>query len=167
MDPFIKKIKYDINGSLQHDLISYIYIRFAHNLIYFPFQGNRTINLESIRKAEILNKKFKKYEIKSNYNKNFYIDFERISPVKSSGNNKNPHEYLKEFLNSHKFIKIINSLYSDEVYNWANRYSITSNFYPLRHKYGLLAIAITLENLSKNAMYFNELRYKINFFDFE
>ena len=58
MDPDIKKIKFNINGNLSHDLIAYIYIRFAHELINFPFQGNRTLNSESITKASQLNKNF-------------------------------------------------------------------------------------------------------------
>ena len=41
MDPEIKKIKFDISNITRHDLIAYIYIRFAHDLIYFPFQGKR------------------------------------------------------------------------------------------------------------------------------
>jgi hypothetical protein len=34
MDPDLKKIKYNITGNESHDLISYIYIRFAHLLMY-------------------------------------------------------------------------------------------------------------------------------------
>ena len=48
IDPDIRKIKYNISGSFSHDLIAYIYVRFAHDLIFFPFQNNRTLSLESI-----------------------------------------------------------------------------------------------------------------------
>ena len=48
MDPDIKKIKYNIQGNNPHDLISYIYIHFAYNLIYFPFQGKFIYKLAMI-----------------------------------------------------------------------------------------------------------------------
>ena len=67
IDPDIKKIKYDISGNLSHDLIAYIYVRFGHNLIDFPIQGKRYINLESIKKAKIFNNKLNSYKIKSDY----------------------------------------------------------------------------------------------------
>lgn len=43
IDPDIKKIKFDMNKNSTHDLIAYVFIRFAHNLIYFPLQGKRTL----------------------------------------------------------------------------------------------------------------------------
>lgn len=55
IDPDIKQIKYDINGKSSHDLIAYLFVRFAHDLIYFPFEGKRELNNESIKKAEKLN----------------------------------------------------------------------------------------------------------------
>lgn len=50
IDPDIIQIKYDIHPKSKHDLIAYIYVRFAHNLINFPFNFNREINKESISK---------------------------------------------------------------------------------------------------------------------
>jgi len=52
MDPEIKKIKFKLNNSSPHDLIAYIYTRFANDLVYFPFQGKRILNIDSIRKAK-------------------------------------------------------------------------------------------------------------------
>ena len=77
IDPDLRKIKYRISGKSCHDLIAYIYVRFSHNLIYFPFEGNRTINPESIKKAEKLNKLLPQYKIKSDFNTNFYLDIKR------------------------------------------------------------------------------------------
>ena len=56
LDPELKKIKYEMNEKSQ-ELIIYIYIRFAHELINFPFQGHRTLDIASIKKAEKLSKK--------------------------------------------------------------------------------------------------------------
>jgi hypothetical protein len=81
-------------------------------LIYFPFEGKRELNKESIKKAEKLNKKLGPYKIKSNYNKNFYIDIKRKCPVPPSKNN-NAKEYLRKLFNSPKFIKTINQLYNN------------------------------------------------------
>ena len=113
IDHDIKKIKYDINKMSSHDLIAYIYVRFAHDLIYFPFQGKRKLNLKCIKKAEKLNKKIAPYKIKSNYNKNFYIDIERNFQVPPSKNSK-VNEYLRKIFKSSKFIK----LFSFETWIW-------------------------------------------------
>jgi len=58
---------------------------------------------------------------------------------------------------SKEFIKIINKLYDNNVYNWAKEYSKKSDYFPLRHEYGLLAIAITLNNLELNKNYIKRL----------
>ena len=142
-----------------HDLIAYIYVRFAHDLIYFPFQGKRKLNLKSIKKAEKLNKKIAPYKIKSNYNKNFYIDIERKFQVPPSKNSK-VNEYLRKIFKSPKFINIINQIYDNNVYNWAKQYSKKSNYFPLRHGYGLYAVAKTLEDLSLNKRYLKNLNCK-------
>lgn len=150
IDPDIKKIKFNITEKSFHDLIAYIYVRFANDLIYFPFQGKRKLIPESIKKAEKLNKKFIPYKIKLDYNKNFYIDNMRKSPVPPSKDNINVEKYLREKFKSSKFIKLINQIYNNKVYNWAKKFSIGTNFHPLRHGYGLFAIAKTLEDLSLN-----------------
>ena len=155
IDPDIKQIKFEINEKSLQDLIAYIYVRFAHDLINFPFEGKRELNPESIIKAEKLNKKFRPYRVKSDYNENFYIDIERKSPILPSNDNKNVNEYLRELFKTSKFINIINRLYDNNVYNWAKEYSKKSNYYPLRHGYALFAIAKTLEDLSLNERYFN------------
>lgn len=36
IDPNIKRIKFNIKEKLSHDLIAFIYVRFAHNLNNFP-----------------------------------------------------------------------------------------------------------------------------------
>lgn len=153
IDPDIKQIKYNINGESSHDLIAYIYSRFSHGLINIPFEGKRKLNQESIKKAEKLNKKFGPYKIKSNYNENFYIDIKRKCPVHPSKDN-NAKEYLRKLFNSPKFINIINQLYNNNVFNWTKAYSEKTTFYPSRNRYGLFAVAKTLEDISKNKRYF-------------
>ena len=155
IDPDIKQIKFDINEKSSHDLIAYILVRFSHDLIYFPFQGKRELNKESIKKAEKLNKNFSPYKIKSNYNENFYIDIKRNCPVPSSKDN-NIEEYLRKLFKSPKFINHINQIYDNNVYNWAKEYTKKSRYFPLRHGYGLFAIVKTLENLSINKRYFKK-----------
>ena len=162
MDPDIKKIKFDINNVTCHDLIAYIYIRFAHDLKYFPFQGQRLLNLESIKKAERLNNNYRPYQKKKDYNKNFFIDRKRISPVSSSIMNVDSNYYLKELFESQKYIKIINKLYDNNVYNWANEYGLKTNYHPLEHHNSLLAIAITFSNLQLNERYLKNLSLTIN-----
>ena len=156
MDPDIRKIKFDVNNRTSHDLIAYIMVRFAHHLIYFPFQGNRTLNLESIKKAERLNINYKPYKRKLNFNKNFYIDRRRISPVNNiSQYNGDPYEYLNGLFKSSKYINIINKIYDKNVYDYAYEYSCNNNYHPLRHHYALLAIAITFNNLQLNERFIN------------
>ena len=57
IDPDIRQIRIDFNEDHQKDLIAYIYARLCHDLIYFPFQGNRVLSYESIKKAEKLKAK--------------------------------------------------------------------------------------------------------------
>ena len=154
MDPDIKKIRFKISSESTHDLIAFIYVRFAHDLIYFPFQGKRILNLKSIKKAENLNKRYKQFFAESGYNKNFYIDNERKSPVPPSKYENNANEFLKELFKSSQYINILNKKYDKYVYNWANIYSNISDYYPLRHHYALLAIAVTLENIGLNKKFF-------------
>ena len=132
-------------------------MRFAHDLINFPIEGKRELNPESIIKAEKMNKNFPSYKIKSDYNKNFYIDTKRKSPTPPSNDNKKVNQYLTELFKSSKFIHLINQVYDNNVYNWAKEYSKNSNFYPLRHGYGLFAVAKTLEDLSLNERYISNI----------
>ena len=157
IDPDIKQIKFDVNEKSVHDLIAYIYVRFSQDLINFPFQGKRELNPESIIKAEKMNKNFPSYKIKSDYNKNFYIDNKRKSPAPPSNDNKKVDQYLNELFKSSKFIHLINQVYDKNVYNWAKEYSKKSKFHPLRHGYGLFAVAKTLEDLSLNERYFTKI----------
>ena len=150
MDPFIRQIKFNINKNSYHDLVAYIFVRYAPGLINIPFQGKRKVDLMSIKKAESLNNISKPYIIKSDYNKNFYIDQTRKFPSVSSKNEINIYTYLTELFQSYKFIQSLNKMYDDCVYLWANKYSKASNYFPFRHYYALLAIVVTLENLSLN-----------------
>lgn len=159
MDPEIKKIKFDISNITRHDLIAYIYIRFAHDLIYFPFQGKRILNVKSIKKAEKLNKNFKPYKKKLDYNKNFFIDNQRISPVNSKIDVDNAYDYFKELFNSNKYTHIINKLYDNNIYNWANEYRYKNNYRPLRHHYAIFSIAIILNNLIINQKYLKNISF--------
>ena len=153
MDPEIKKIKFNINGKWSHDLIAYIYTRFAHDLIYFPFEGKRVINYKSIQKAEKLNKKTKNYKTKSNLNINFFIDFKRQSPAAQFINHNNIENHLKKLFKTTKFIRNVNKLYNNSIYNWAEEYSKNTSFFPLRQFYGLLAIEKAVEYLTLNEKY--------------
>ena len=150
MDPDIKKIKYDIIGDSPHDLLAFIYIRYAEDLIHFPIQGNRYLNLESIKKAKKLNQKLKPYKATLDSNNNFYIDIKRKSPVNNSKNNKTANDLLKEMFESPEYLVAINKIYDKEIYNVAKEYSKKSNYHPFRHQYALLAIFLTKKYLSLN-----------------
>ena len=152
MDPEIKKIKFNIQGKYSHDLIAYIYTRFAPDLINFPIQGNRTINHESIKKAQKLNNMFKKYKIKLDLNMNFFIDSKRISPVSQSHENKTAYNYLKELYKTTEFIQSINKIYDNNVFAWIEDYC-KKNPNSLLHYNALLAIAISIHYLSLNEKY--------------
>ena len=154
IDPEIRQIKFDQNHP--YDLVAYLYVRFARDLIFFPIQGNRILSYESIRKADKLNKKFDPYSIKKDYNKNFYIDTKRKSPVAPSNETTTVEEYLRKMFNSSKFKETFNKLYDNVVYDWAKEYSKKSNYHPLRHGYGLYAVVKILEDLSLNEKIFNQ-----------
>ena len=160
IDPDISKIKYNISDESSHDLIAYIYVRFANELINLPFQGNRTLRKESLKKAKKLYNELPTYKIKSDYNENYYLDNERISPVPQTKNYRAAEIYFLKLFNSSYFTQIIDSVYNNSVYTWAKEYSNKSNLFTLRHGYGLLAVAMTLEHLSLNQKYMRKLKYE-------
>ena len=148
IDPEIRKIRFSENHP--NDLIAYIYTRFAHDLIIFPFEGKRVLGYKSIIKAEQLNKKLPPYTKKKDYNENFYIDTKRKSPVSPSNDKTNIEEYLRKmFFNSTKFRTTLNQVYNNIVYDWAKEYSKTTNYHPLRHGHGLYAVVKILEDISR------------------
>ena len=162
MDPDIRKIKFEVNNVSSHDLIAYIYVRFSHDLINFPFQGNRILELESIKKAERLNSNFQPYKRKLDYDKYFFIDHQRISPFNSSIDNTSVSVYLNKLFKSTKYINIINHIYDNNVINWANEYILKTNHHPLAQHYALFAIAIISENLLLNTNESNYINYLIS-----
>jgi hypothetical protein len=125
IDPEIRQIKFSKNHP--NDLISYIYVRFARDLILFPFEGKRILSYESIIKADELNKKFSPYSIKKDYNKNFFIDIKRKCPVPSSNEKTTVEVYLRKMFNSSIFKETINKVYNNIVYDWAKEYLISYN----------------------------------------
>jgi hypothetical protein len=150
LDPEIRKIKFDVNANSSHDLIAFIFVRFSYDLTKFPFQGNRTLNIESIKRAQGINSNLKPYKIKTDYNNNFFIDDKRKCPMNSTKENKDPHSYLKKIFSSSEYIKIFCGAYDINVYNWANEYIKKNDYHPLRHHYALLAIVITINNILLN-----------------
>jgi len=150
MDPDIKKIKFEVNEESSKDLIAYIYVRFAHDLINFPFQGNRTLELKSIEKAEKLNLNRIPYKIKSNCNPNFFIDKDRVSPSLPSQKSENPYSFFYRLFKTTKYKKLINKIYDINVYEWANKYLEKIKYHPLSQHFALLSIAKTIELLSSN-----------------
>ena len=148
MDPDIKMIKFSVNGKDSHDLIAYIYTRFAYDLIYFPVEGKRKINYQSIKKAKKLNNKVKNYEIKSDFNKNFYIDIERSSPVPSSNENKTIYNYLAQIVKTSKFLQNINKIYNNSVFDLAKQYTKNLSFCQINHLYGLISVATIIDYVS-------------------
>lgn len=146
MDPDLQKIKFNKKGKSSQDLMAYIYVRFAPELIYLPFERNRSINLKSIKKAEKLNKMLPPYKIKSDYDINFFIDNERQSPDNSSVCNFDE-EYLLSIIKSPKFKQIIYNHYDKDIYNWAVNFNKTNRFSDLKHLQGLLAVYKVLKDI--------------------
>lgn len=162
IDSDIKKIKFNKSENSAHDLIAYIYVRFAHDLIYFPFQGNRTLNIKSILKAEKLNKLNKPYKVKYDYNINFFIDSQRKLPLSESKDNKDAVLFLQELFDKPKFIEEIKKIFKIKVYIWAREYAKKHNYHPLRYLYGLFSIALTFRCLLLNKKY--QYKFKKNSF---
>lgn len=146
LDSDIKKIKYDMNDDSK-DLIVYIYIRFGYELINFPFQGNRTINASSIKKALNLAKRLPPYTIKSDYNKHFYIDLERKSPNIGCEEKNNIYSYLNQLYKSNKFIHSFSKIYDNDIYQIANEYM--RRIKVENNGYSFLAISKVINDLNK------------------
>lgn len=121
IDPDIIQLKYDINANSSDDLIAYILVRLAHNLLFFPFTTNRKIRKKSILNAKILNKKFGKYKIKNDFYEKFYIDIKRISPISPQSSSKINRNikikgYLIDYFNNPNFINNVNQIYDNSIY---------------------------------------------------
>ena len=160
MDPEIRKIKYNVDNNTFHDLMAFIFVRFGKDLLDFPFQGNRIIDIKSIKKAEKLNNNLKAYKIKFNYNKKFYIDQTRTLPILISKNDGNSNEYLEKIFMSTKYNTILNKIYDNNVYKWANDYKKNTNYFSLSQHYALLAISTTLDILSINEKFLKNIDQK-------
>ena len=155
IDSEIKKIKLDIKDRLALDITAYIYVRFAYDLINFPFEGKRILYKESIQKAKYLNKKFGYYKRKNNFKNYFYIDKKRKSPVsipRDLEDNSDAIKYINKIIDSNKIYYYIHKLYKDSVYKWSLEYKNKTKFHPLRHIYSLLAVAKILEDIKLNYM---------------
>ena len=157
MDPDLKKIKFNINKDTNHDMIAYIYVRFAPDLIQFPFEGNKILNYKSIEKAKTLNKLIKSYESKTDFNPNFYIDFKRHYEVSSSYKIWNHKRYMENLFISEEFVHNINQKNNNSIYEWACEFRDKTDFMPLKHLYGLLAISKTIGLLTLNNNLFKKL----------
>ena len=81
MDPDIRKIKYNMNRNTTHDLLAYTFIRFSPDLINYPFNKNRSLSPESIKRAKKLERNLSTYKRRYDYNDNILIDNNRKSPV--------------------------------------------------------------------------------------
>lgn len=138
-DPELNQIKYDISENSTQDLIAYIYTRFAPKLTLFPFEKNRELRPESLQKAKNLNKKIPKYQIKFDYNKNFYIDTKRKSPVPESYDNWKNTSYIYEIIESSEFRQTFYKVYDKNAYDWILKYKNKEKF-PYRRPFGLLSI---------------------------
>ena len=160
LDPDLKRINYDKKGKSPHDLISYIYMRFSPELIEFPIEGKRKLNVDSIIKAKNLIKMLPPYKKKFDYNDKFYIDLKRKSPVPPYPKSINVEKYLQKLVVSHKFIHIIEKIYDKKVYKWAQNYMNNSHHLPYRHNIGLLSIAKVLDYLYLNKKCYKKLKCK-------
>ena len=133
-----------------HDLIAYIYFRFAYDLLNIQIEGNRFLNPLSVKKAGILNKRNSRYEIKSDLNENFYIDIERKGPVPASNFDINVENYLKDFFKSYKFYQDIKKYYINDIDEFGKEYILKSESFSLNYINGFLAIYKTVECLALN-----------------
>lgn len=153
IDSDIKQINYNINGNLSHDLLAYLYIRYAPDLLNFKIQGKRFINKENVKNIQNLNKKYKLYKKSYYFNKKFYIDKKRKYSYQKAINLEyynNVKEYIMEIINSNKIYYYIHKLYNDSVYKWAIEYINKTKYHPFRHINSLLAIAKILEDIAIN-----------------
>ena len=150
MDPEIKKIKYEINGENSHNLIAYIYTRFAKDIINFPIQGKRTLNYQSIVKAYKLNNYSKKFKFKSDLNINFFIDIDRKSPTKWQHENKTEYAHLKDLFATNKYIQNIKNIYNYKAYKLAKKCKQNKTSYTLTHCFELSTVETIIEYLFLN-----------------
>ena len=77
-----------------------------------------------------------------------------------SNGNKNVDLYLKRLFDSSIFIQTITKLHDFKIYRWAKKYSNHTNYFPFRHLYGLLSVAITIDSLSFNEILMNKSKNK-------
>ena len=118
LDSDLIQLKLDIKDGLALDIAAYIYVRFAYNLIKFPFEGKRILNPNSIKKAEYLNNIFGYYKKKNDFNLNFYIDNKRKCPIPISHDlkyYKDANEYIKELIYSNKIYFYTNYIHLSRV----------------------------------------------------
>ena len=160
LDPDILQIDYEISDHSHLDLISYIYVRFSHNLLKFPFVGKRRLTDASLKKAEKLNKNNPPYRPKIDYNKNFYINKKRYITISSSSssiktNSTEQYKYIEKLFNYSELYFNIIKFYDNTVYYKAKNYSEKTKL--IIYKNSLIAVGNAIKKYFDNKRYFNNI----------
>ena len=142
-------------------LLSIIFTRYAPNLLNYKIQGNRYINKDTIELAKKLNKnfpfvkkEFKEYNIvNSNINS--------FGNIFNYNSNKEPIDFLINFINSNYFNYLFRKYSSQEVIDYVKNDIKNRKYHPLLHAYALIAIVTIVNNILNNKIFNSS-----NIFDF-
>ncbi len=163
IDPLIRKIRLHTPECPDDNLLmAMIYVRYCPELMDFPYEGNRySIDPETVAFARQINEKYPRKKTKSTdaaYAKTYSIvrrDEAAAEQIKA-GNNPEPvtgeklNGFLREVFESPEIRGTFMTEFSDQIYDYAERFYSEHEYFPTRHMYSVVGIAQVLRKIEES-----------------
>lgn len=154
LDPLLAKLKLNTEGCSDRNLLFAVILkRYCPTLLDFPFEGNRSIDQETLRYAEEINRKFpienttieskNSFSLKPYDNSLIYL-FNKQQVLNEEEVERSISDIVLRKQFKDEFVKYLDeSIYDASLLNYE-----TVEFYPLRDFYTLLAIVVIIDIIS-------------------
>ncbi|MCC8064773.1 MAG: hypothetical protein LIO70_06805 [Clostridiales bacterium] len=151
LDPDLWSLKLETADCQDWNLLmALIYVRYCPSLLNFRFEGGRSISSETIAYAQRLNERFPRPAAKADEQVDASFSVitkdEKVLEVLRSGQDNPvppasaPERYLKAVYNSCSFQKLFETCFDREIYDFAKRYAVEKDFYPMQECYAVIGV---------------------------
>lgn len=151
IDPLIQKIKLDDPECGDKNLlVSFIFTRYAKELLDIRFDSNRSYAPETLEYAKKINEKWPFSGSETDIVKEFHFE----ETIHEYGSNDNPvtlretsNDYIYSIFKSDRFKEFFCNYYSEEIYDYAETFKANNNYFPNRYVYSVVAVGTLLEKI--------------------
>lgn len=156
LDPMIRTLRLNTSACPDYNLLmSLLFVRYAPDLLTFPFQGNRFIAPETIEYARRLSKCFPRRVTPVQVEQTFHVQprDSHVEQLLATGrNNKTlptdlPEACLKAIFDSDKIYKLFTSCFDEELYRYAAAFYDKNIFGRERRLYAVTGVARVIEDV--------------------